>query len=185
MMKPVRRVAVIGAGVMGAAIAAHAANAGIPALLLDIVPPGVLRRDAERAWELFHDPARSGVVVVSLPEDMPVTETIELVTALRRELDLPLAQVVVNALLTPVFREPEREALLADAKLFELARSGQAASAAEATIAAAARRAAREQIQGKNVARLRAELGGDLTVLPYLLGDAGTPGGIRELARRF
>ncbi len=36
----VRKVAVLGAGVMGAAIAAHLANVGIPSYLLDIVPPG-------------------------------------------------------------------------------------------------------------------------------------------------
>lgn len=36
----IRKVGVIGAGVMGAAIAAHLANVGIPSLLLDIVPPG-------------------------------------------------------------------------------------------------------------------------------------------------
>lgn len=35
----IQRAAVIGAGVMGAGIAAHLANAGIPTLLLDIVPP--------------------------------------------------------------------------------------------------------------------------------------------------
>jgi 3-hydroxyacyl-CoA dehydrogenase len=35
----IRKAAVLGAGVMGAAIAAHLANAGIPSLLLDIVPP--------------------------------------------------------------------------------------------------------------------------------------------------
>ena len=35
----IERAAVIGAGVMGSALAAHLANAGIPTLLLDIVPP--------------------------------------------------------------------------------------------------------------------------------------------------
>lgn len=39
MTKPIRRVAVLGAGTMGSGIAAHCANAGIPVLLLDIVPP--------------------------------------------------------------------------------------------------------------------------------------------------
>lgn len=39
MSQPIRRVAVLGAGVMGSGIAAHIANAGIPVLLLDIVPP--------------------------------------------------------------------------------------------------------------------------------------------------
>ena len=41
MSKPIRRVAVLGSGVMGAGIAAHVASAGIPVLLLDIVPPGL------------------------------------------------------------------------------------------------------------------------------------------------
>ena len=39
MTSPIRRVAVLGAGVMGSGIAAHLANAGVPVLLLDIVPP--------------------------------------------------------------------------------------------------------------------------------------------------
>jgi len=46
MTKPIRRVGVIGAGVMGSGIAAHLANAGIHALLLDIVPPNLT--DAEK-----------------------------------------------------------------------------------------------------------------------------------------
>src|SRR5450631_548231 len=36
----VRRAAVLGAGTMGSRIAAHLANAGIPVLLLDMVPAG-------------------------------------------------------------------------------------------------------------------------------------------------
>ena len=38
MHKQINRVAVLGAGTMGARIAAHLANAGVPCLLLDIVP---------------------------------------------------------------------------------------------------------------------------------------------------
>jgi 3-hydroxyacyl-CoA dehydrogenase len=39
-MKRIHKVAILGAGTMGARIAAHLANAGIPSLLLDIVPAG-------------------------------------------------------------------------------------------------------------------------------------------------
>lgn len=39
MSERIRKAAVLGAGVMGSGIAAHIANAGIPVLLLDIVPP--------------------------------------------------------------------------------------------------------------------------------------------------
>src|SRR5438067_3471439 len=39
MARLIRKVAVLGAGTMGARIAAHLANAGVPSLLLDMVPP--------------------------------------------------------------------------------------------------------------------------------------------------
>jgi 3-hydroxyacyl-CoA dehydrogenase len=39
MKRKIKKVAVLGAGVMGTGIAAHLANVGIPCLMLDIVPP--------------------------------------------------------------------------------------------------------------------------------------------------
>lgn len=45
----IRSAAVIGAGVMGSGIAAHIANAGIPVLLLDIVPDGVKQAGGDRS----------------------------------------------------------------------------------------------------------------------------------------
>jgi 3-hydroxyacyl-CoA dehydrogenase len=44
-MTGIRKVAVIGAGVMGSGIAAHVANAGVPVLLMDIVPDGAADRN--------------------------------------------------------------------------------------------------------------------------------------------
>lgn len=45
-MTEIKKVAVIGSGVMGAAIAAHVANSGTPVILLDIVPVGADDRNA-------------------------------------------------------------------------------------------------------------------------------------------
>lgn len=45
MAYQIRKAAVLGAGVMGAAIAAHLSNVGIPSLLLDIVPSGATDRN--------------------------------------------------------------------------------------------------------------------------------------------
>lgn len=45
MAGPIRNVAVLGSGVMGSGIAAHLANAGIPVLLLDIVPRELTAED--------------------------------------------------------------------------------------------------------------------------------------------
>jgi 3-hydroxyacyl-CoA dehydrogenase len=46
MKQKIKKAAVLGAGVMGSAIAAHLANVGIPSFLLDIVPPEL--SDAEK-----------------------------------------------------------------------------------------------------------------------------------------
>src|SRR3989441_62373 len=48
MTRSIQKAAVLGAGTMGARIAAHFANAGLPCILLDIVPPD-LRPDAPGA----------------------------------------------------------------------------------------------------------------------------------------
>jgi 3-hydroxyacyl-CoA dehydrogenase len=48
MLSSIKRAAVLGAGVMGSAIAAHLANAGIPAYLLDIVPPDLTEEDQRK-----------------------------------------------------------------------------------------------------------------------------------------
>jgi 3-hydroxyacyl-CoA dehydrogenase len=45
-MRTIRRAAVLGAGTMGSRIAAHLANAGVPALLLDVVLPAEENRSA-------------------------------------------------------------------------------------------------------------------------------------------
>ena len=47
MNQPIRRVGVVGAGVMGSGIAAHLANAGIQVLLLDIVNPKLEGKDLQ------------------------------------------------------------------------------------------------------------------------------------------
>lgn len=48
-MRKIRRAAVLGAGTMGAGIAAHLANVGIPCLLLDILPPDLPEGSEDRA----------------------------------------------------------------------------------------------------------------------------------------
>ncbi len=60
MTKPIRKVAVLGSGVMGGGIAAHLANAGIPVLLLDIVPPKLT--EAERASRDKRDGIAAGAL---------------------------------------------------------------------------------------------------------------------------
>jgi len=50
--REIRKVAVLGAGVMGAAIAAHLANVGIPCYLLDIVPKELTEDEKKKGLTL-------------------------------------------------------------------------------------------------------------------------------------
>jgi 3-hydroxyacyl-CoA dehydrogenase len=56
MKKKIKKVAVLGSGVMGATIAAHLANVGIPAIMLDIVP-NKLTPEEEKKGLTLKDPA--------------------------------------------------------------------------------------------------------------------------------
>jgi 3-hydroxyacyl-CoA dehydrogenase len=62
MTKPINRVAVIGAGTMGAAIAAHVANAGIPVYLLDIAPRELTPDEEAKGLTLEHTAVRNRIV---------------------------------------------------------------------------------------------------------------------------
>lgn len=66
MTRRIEKVAVLGAGTMGARIAAHFANAGIPCYLLDIVP-GELNADEKRRGLTLESPAvRNRIVLAGL-----------------------------------------------------------------------------------------------------------------------
>jgi 3-hydroxyacyl-CoA dehydrogenase len=80
-MKRISKVAILGAGTMGARIAAHFANAGVPSYLLDIVPPnadGAARNKVAAAGldaakkskpAAFMDPSLARLVTVGNFED--------------------------------------------------------------------------------------------------------------------
>ncbi len=62
MTASIEKVAVIGAGTMGAAIAAHAANAGMPVLLLDIVPRELTPKEEKKGLTLDSPAVRNRIV---------------------------------------------------------------------------------------------------------------------------
>jgi hypothetical protein len=146
----------------------------VPKVIVDVVPPGLLRQEAERAWKMFQDPNVSGVVVVTLPEDMPTNETIELIDALDNELALPVARLVVNAVTEPMFTPSERALLLEDRKIDRTQPGDEA-------VAAGVRRAIRERVEADALARL-SKLGKPQVELPLLRGDVRDLDDIRRLA---
>jgi hypothetical protein len=148
----------------------------VPKVIVELVPPGLLRRDAERAWAMFQDPKQSGVVLVTLPEDMPTTETLELEHALRTELHLPIAHVVINGRLATKFSAK-------DAKNIAMGAASSDPSVCE-TATLAELRLGRELAQAACAARL-ASLSIPTSVLPHLVEGVSHVKQLEALSREL
>ncbi|MFO0684187.1 MAG: ArsA family ATPase [Sandaracinus sp.] len=152
----------------------------VPRVITDVAPPGLLRREAEKAVDLFRDPSRAGVVIVTLAEDMPVNESIELHGAVTEELGLPVSGLVVNQVLPRLFAPKERDEVV-----------GLAGRIAEGSpihgLALAGRtRALRELVQEQSLAKLTAALPAlPRTTLPMLFTPEFRRAQIEALAEPF
>ena len=80
--------------------------ASLPRTVLRVVPVGMIGEAIREGLEAMTNPARGGAVVVTLPEDMPVTESLELADGLGR-LSVPIRAMVLNQM--PAFRFTHRE----------------------------------------------------------------------------
>ena len=131
----------------------------------DIARTGPVHRQAERIHSFVTDPRQTGVLVVALPEEMPVNETLEFRAKLREEMGMDLDAVVVNALYPERFSGPEADAIAeAEAKL-----DGAGDHAERAALRAALSEHHRARAQRVQLRRLRREIGGqEVTTLPFL-----------------
>ena len=80
-----------------------------PEAINELVQVGRIRDQTRWMLDLLSDPVITGTVVVATPEEMPVTETLELVERLETETRVPLAAVIVNKVLPELFGRGEQE----------------------------------------------------------------------------
>ena len=73
----------------------------------ELVQVGLVRNQTGWMLEILNDPRQTGAVIVSAPEEMPVSETIELAERIDKETDVDLAAVVVNRVLPELFGRGE------------------------------------------------------------------------------
>jgi anion-transporting ArsA/GET3 family ATPase len=81
---------------------------GAPRVIADLVQVGLVRDQTQWMLDILDDPARTGVVAVTTPEEMPVTETIELLARLRAETGAHPSAVIANRVLPAMFNRRER-----------------------------------------------------------------------------
>ncbi len=131
----------------------------VPSALVDTVPGGPLRHDADWMEAMLVDPARTAVAIVTLPEEMPVNEAVELDAQLRGVLGMHRAALFVNAMPETRFTAEEASRL---AGLVEAPPPiGPAARAARL-------QALRAEQAARYLARAKAALDLPATVIPLL-----------------
>jgi anion-transporting ArsA/GET3 family ATPase len=82
-----------------------------PTVIADLVKVGLVRDQTAWMSDILDDHSRTGVVVVTTPEEMPVTETVDLLDRLDAETDVAPAAVVVNRVL-PAFFDRRQQAVM-------------------------------------------------------------------------
>lgn len=151
----------------------------IPGAILKAMPKGPLAGDARAISTLLADPQRAGLVIVTLPEDLPARETAELAAAARKDLGIPLGPIIVNAVPSSALSGPDADAVLGDPG----APTGNAGL--DATLRLAASLRAHRRVAEEALERLRRDPGGPQVELPRLpTADLG-PNEVAILARHF
>jgi anion-transporting ArsA/GET3 family ATPase len=125
------------------------AQIGAPKVISALVQVGLVRDQTDWMVDILSDPATTGVVVVTTPEEMPVTETLELVGSLARETDVAASAVVANRVQRGLFDDSQRA-------VFD--RLGTVDSV-EPMLAEAAGRAVGTVLEAARITESRAEVG--------------------------
>ncbi len=80
-----------------------------PQAINQLVKVGEVRHQTGWVADMLGDRATTGLVIVTTPEEMPVSETIELVARVRQETDVDVAAIVVNRVLPELFSGNDEE----------------------------------------------------------------------------
>ena len=135
----------------------------VPDLFVNILRAGFFARDAKKVHNAIVNPAQTCFNVVTLAEEMPVNETLDLLRNAKASLEIPLGYIFINAVQPHVFAGiegagSEREGLdklKSDAASVEkLAAALGSTGAVEALIETAAFQSERAEINREQIARL-------------------------------
>lgn len=81
---------------------------GAPKVIADLVQVGLVRDQTQWMLDILEDATRTGVAVVTTPEEMPVTESIELLERLTTDTGTHPSVVIANRVLPAMFNKRQQ-----------------------------------------------------------------------------
>ncbi|HEX2028122.1 MAG TPA: ArsA-related P-loop ATPase [Nitriliruptorales bacterium] len=157
-----------------------------PEGVTEFVRVGPIGRQAANVTQMLEDPRRTRAFVVTLLEEMPVTETVETIRALD-DAGITVGPVVANQVIVPRLDDDEEKALAGLGVEGLRARAGRAGAAlphelARSVLELADAHVERLALQQRMRDRLFEELGLPVLELPLLSGATFDPGDLEVLA---
>lgn len=159
-----------------------------PQAINELVKVGRVQDQTRWMVDLLSDPLTTATVIVAAPEEMPVTETLELIGRIRTETTVRLAAVIVNKVLPELFGRGEEELfgrLRAPEAVSALAGAvGAPVSGVEPLLDAAQLAVTLRRTRTEHINRLRSEVPADVELLyvPYLFTRSHGVRATRNLA---
>jgi anion-transporting ArsA/GET3 family ATPase len=84
----------------------------LPQVITEAVPLGPMAEDARAMHALLRDPQRTALHIVTLPQELPVSEALELCQQVQQTLGVPTGVLVANQVLPPAIRDHQRRPLM-------------------------------------------------------------------------
>jgi anion-transporting ArsA/GET3 family ATPase len=146
-----------------------------PKALADLMKSGPLVEQGRKVRDLLEDPEKTGIVLIALPEELPINETLEF---LQDPEMAPLVElVVVNAMVPSFFSPEESETVLKQCEGVK--------GSLPPDLEASRRMILRRQAQEALVAKLRAAWDGPVMEMPFSFAARKGPEGVAEMADRL
>ena len=79
----------------------------IPSVISSIISSGPMYNDAKEIDDFIKNPEKTALNLVSLPEEMPVNETLELRRTMQEEVGIPIGAVIANSVYPQMFDADE------------------------------------------------------------------------------
>jgi anion-transporting ArsA/GET3 family ATPase len=152
----------------------------IPWVITETVPEGPLTRDARTIAALLRDPARTCAIIVTLAEEMPVNESVELEAKLA-QLGIPVQHVVCNQIYPEHFAAGAPVAKILDA----LANEPVLASPLREIVAHAQLSRDRRALNARYLGKLKSRVKAPVHELPIVFSSALSSANIRELGTKL
>jgi anion-transporting ArsA/GET3 family ATPase len=150
----------------------------LPEMLINMIRVGPLVKQIKGLQRLLKNQKKTSLVLVSLPEELPVNETIEFYSMAKNTLEMPVAGTFINCVYPSVFSRNELNQFESLKNTFQ----DRSFATERLLIASAESMVCRQTIQQKHIKKIYEKADSRVLAIPFRFTNDLTLSEIRELS---